>query len=314
METHRPFVALYGYRDDDKMVFLAPGMEIEVKIDDIAVLEVLLAKCNGYKTAEQIAKEVSRATEYAIDDILDLLDGLREQRVIVDSHKYFQHLHRVSSNPAPFMRDVSDEEAWQMAMEASPLFVSPLIESSLTTLLQKRVSSRDFDSSARMHEEELKYLFWTMYGRLNMRHSAMNRGTVPSAGALYPTRLSVMVNRVDGLQSGIYQLHSSGLVRCAKLNGGELAKVIIDDADMMRKASVIIVISSDLSRMDRKYSNRGYRYALIEAGHVAQNAYLWCAENNFKVLEFGGFFDEEMATVMRVSKPVVPLLGLAVGR
>lgn len=88
------------------------------------------------------------------------------------------------------------------------------------------------------------------------------------------------------------------------------------------KASHAIVVIADMSTPKAKYGNRGYRYALLEAGHAAQNAYLWAAENKLGILEYGGFIeshikkglklreDQEILTVLIVgypsNEPIIP--------
>ena len=77
----------------------------------------------------------------------------------------------------------------------------------------------------------------------------------------------------------------------------------------------MFVITCDFLRTTQKYSNRGYRYALLEAGHAAQNAYLWCAEQGIGVVEIGGFNDKALSDLLSLSYPnQAPLTTLLIGR
>jgi hypothetical protein len=79
-------------------------------------------------------------------------------------------------------------------------------------------------------------------------------------------------------------------------------------------AAAIIVITAVVQRSLWKYEDRGYRYILLEAGHVAQNINL-CAEGmGLASLNLGGFFDEDVMALLRLDQDreiVVYGVGLA---
>ena len=88
-----------------------------------------------------------------------------------------------------------------------------------------------------------------------------------------------------------------------------LADSILEDA------AAVYILVCDFQQITQKYGNRGYRFALLEAGHAAQNAYLWCTEQNLGVVEVGGFLDEELANLLLLFYPrEAPLTALVVGR
>lgn len=87
-----------------------------------------------------------------------------------------------------------------------------------------------------------------------------------------------------------------------------------DSDTLLFNAPLIVVVAADLDRHGRKYSNRGYRYTLIEAGHVAQNMHLAAAEKGVATLEYGGFLDTVLAEELRMDFPrVMPIITLALG-
>jgi SagB-type dehydrogenase family enzyme len=53
----------------------------------------------------------------------------------------------------------------------------------------------------------------------------------------------------------------------------------------------VIVLSANFGRTLKKYGARGYRYVLLEAGHVAQNICLTAAELGLGSLCVGGYRD-----------------------
>jgi SagB-type dehydrogenase family enzyme len=65
----------------------------------------------------------------------------------------------------------------------------------------------------------------------------------------------------------------------------------------------------------RKYGDRGYRYILIEAGHVGQNAMLSCENLELASLALGGFLDAPLADLLGIDAgDELPIYAIAVGR
>jgi SagB-type dehydrogenase family enzyme len=60
-----------------------------------------------------------------------------------------------------------------------------------------------------------------------------------------------------------------------------------------------------------KYSDRGYRFALIEAGHAAQNLSLIAEALKLKCCSIGGFLDDELADILELSGDELALYGIA---
>ncbi len=100
--------------------------------------------------------------------------------------------------------------------------------------------------------------------------------TAPSAGALYPLEVYLVVGNVKGLMRGVYKYYP---------NQHEIAK--IKDRDVraelaiaalgqgwVKDAAIDIVFAAVYERVTRKYGKRGIRYVHMEAGHAAQNIYL----------------------------------------
>ena len=59
------------------------------------------------------------------------------------------------------------------------------------------------------------------------------------------------------------------------------------------------MISAVFPRTLRKYGARGYRYVLLEAGHVAQTICLLAAEQQLGSLCMGGFWDARLNAFLK---------------
>ncbi|MFV0405488.1 MAG: SagB family peptide dehydrogenase, partial [Propioniciclava sp.] len=64
--------------------------------------------------------------------------------------------------------------------------------------------------------------------------------------------------------------------------------------DDLRSAATVILLSASFWRNRMKYDQRGVRFALMELGHVAQNALLAGNAMGLSALSLGGFFDDEI--------------------
>lgn len=50
----------------------------------------------------------------------------------------------------------------------------------------------------------------------------------------------------------------------------------------------------------RKYKERGYRFVLLDAGHIGQNLYLMATALDLSVVSIGGFFDDDVNDLLRL--------------
>jgi nitroreductase len=76
----------------------------------------------------------------------------------------------------------------------------------------------------------------------------------------------------------------------------------------------VIVLDADLSAYDDHYGLRGYRYALIEAGHVGQELLRRAALVNLSACPVGAFWDEGLRRQLGLDFTArAPLYCVAVG-
>ena len=144
------------------------------------------------------------------------------------------------------------------------------------------------------------------------------RRPVPSAGALYPLEVYVIVNSIDGLESGIchYGLidHSLERLTDTPVHSQTISRLFLDQ-ECVADAAAIIVMTAVFARTMRKYGDRGYRYILLEAGHVGQNLMLSCGTLGLATLALGGFLDGPLADLLKIDvETEMPVYAVAVGR
>lgn len=172
---------------------------------------------------------------------------------------------------------------------------SPLSLAALSTLLHNAYGLGD------------KYL----YGEV-----ALLDRPVPSGGGCYPLELYLLVRNVESLPTRIY--HYS--VRHHALEGlgplpppDEIVALFLGQP-WLAMAQVIVVVTAVIPRLLYRYGDRGYRYVLIEAGHVGQNLALVSTATGLGSLSLGGFLDNELSGALGLNPAFeIPLYGIALG-
>jgi SagB-type dehydrogenase family enzyme len=118
------------------------------------------------------------------------------------------------------------------------------------------------------------------------------RRPVPSAGGLYPLELYAIVRQANGIPAGAhhYDPFRHRLEQLTDDGPDELASAVVDQ-DLAQRASITVVVTAVFLRSQFKYGQRGYRFALLEAGHVAQNLLLVAHALGLDALPYGGYYD-----------------------
>ena len=95
----------------------------------------------------------------------------------------------------------------------------------------------------------------------------------PSAGALYAGEIYVLADRVTGLEPGVYYYAppSHALVPIRQGSGIEVVGSALERPGQVARAPVVVLLTNVFGRYGWRYANRGYRYALIDTGHIGEN-------------------------------------------
>lgn len=138
----------------------------------------------------------------------------------------------------------------------------------------------------------------------------------PSAGALYPIEVYVMALEVDGLERGLYHYDplEHELEAIHRIDGPEDLWPILCHGLRGVEPAVAFLLAARLPRIQAKYMERGYRFALLECGHIAQNLLLVATAARLGSVAVGGFVDDEMNRLLRLDgEAEVGLYGVLIG-
>ena len=171
---------------------------------------------------------------------------------------------------------------------------------SLDEALLRRKSIRHYSPDP-LSTDELSYLLWASSG-IQRTERGFEFRTAPSAGALYPIETYVVVNRVEGVPSGVY--HYSVKQHCLEvLKQGDFSNEIAIAAlgqRMCLEAAVVFVWTAIFGRSKWKYDQRAYRYIYLDAGHIGENLALAATAIGLGTCQIGALFDDEVNEVVGV--------------
>ncbi len=146
----------------------------------------------------------------------------------------------------------------------------------LWAVIDQRVTLRRY-SEQTLTLTEISLLLWTTQGVKEVTPRPVTLRTVPSAGARHAFETFLLVNRVEGLQPGLYRYvaleHALLPVDLSEDVNARLTKACFDQKQVATSAVTFFWVAV-AERMTWRYGDRGYRYMLLDAGHVCQNLYL----------------------------------------
>ncbi|MCB1373215.1 MAG: SagB/ThcOx family dehydrogenase [Rhodobacteraceae bacterium] len=169
-------------------------------------------------------------------------------------------------------------------------------------LLGARRSVRRFDERPLALEDAaaLLHLCAGLTGSLEDGPVAQPVRAAPSAGALFPIETYLAVSRVQGVEAGVYhyRVDRHVLERVSSRAPGPALAEATFDAKLFGQAAAVLIFAGAFGRSYFKYGERGYRFALIEAGHICQNALLAAAALGLGAIPVGGFVDDEVNALL----------------
>lgn len=224
---------------------------------------------------------------------------------------------RLASSPDPHAENSRQSEPAMPSSAANDL-------AALQRLLRLRQSCRDY-SGMPISREALQYLVEAAQGATRK----VGARTAPSAHAVYPLQLYVLVRRVEGTEPGFYRYRA---VRDEQqhLSTGEgqgtignsqqhrlhalhslphalsLVTASLAEDTWLDTAAAIIVIAADRQRAIQHFADqsadgqRGARYVDIETGAVIQNLYLATTALGLGGVAVMGFDEARMQQLLRL--------------
>lgn len=182
--------------------------------------------------------------------------------------------------------------------------------------LKNRSSKRNM-RGGKINQNDLSILLRYSCGITRKSADGDGRRPQPSGGARYPIETyCLIVKPGEGLEPGLFHYdiknHRLDLLWKKEFVREDLDKFAT--YEFVKDASLIIFLTAVFWRTQIKYGERGYRFALQESGHIAQNIYLICEALNLKCCALGGFriSDEQIEELLDIDGMTESLVYTAV--
>jgi len=167
-------------------------------------------------------------------------------------------------------------------------------------LAEGRTSVRHYGPEA-LSQADLAYLLYATQGVKKAVAPSHTVRTVPSAGARHAFETYLLLNRVDGLNAGIYRYLALSHQLAALNPDATVAQALTDaclgQAFVATSAATFIWVAV-VERMTYRYGQRGYRYLYLDAGHVCQNLYLAAEAIGCGVCAIAAFDDDALNRIL----------------
>ncbi len=197
--------------------------------------------------------------------------------------------------PPPEALQVRPRDTWQALPVPG--------KTALDALMAARSTCRNFDPSFSLPQEDLGALLHRVFAAQATQDFAPGavalKKNSPSGGGLHPIEAFLLVQRVDGLVSGLYHYHATAhALEPMRLMAAEtiapLAQEIVAGQAWFANAPVMVLMAARFQRNFWKYrgNSKAWRVVQLDAGHLSQNLYLAATELGYGAFVTGAINDD----------------------
>jgi SagB-type dehydrogenase family enzyme len=183
----------------------------------------------------------------------------------------------------------------------------PPVPADYVRVLRQRRSRRNFVPGTVSRDD------WMTFMDLMIRHMGTESGMPPACRSALTVGFLAGAGMPDA--PGFYLLDPDGR-RWGCVSRGDLIEPMAAaclDQMWLKHASVHMTFMTDLTALDRTWGSRGYRYAMIEAGRLGQQAYLAATALGWGACGIGAIYDREAADLLALADDGALLYLVGVG-
>jgi SagB-type dehydrogenase family enzyme len=173
----------------------------------------------------------------------------------------------------------------------------------LIEAIGRRKSRRKF-TRASLTLEELSFLLWATQGvRTVFGDGAFTRRTAPSGGSRHPFETYLLVNRVKGLEPGLYRYLPLDHKLCFLRADAELTEkvnVACRGQVFVGQGAVVFLWAVIPYRAEWRYTVVAHKMIAMDIGHLCQNLYLASEAIGAGTCAIGAFNQDEADAVVGV--------------
>jgi SagB-type dehydrogenase family enzyme len=209
------------------------------------------------------------------------MNSYDENRNFLKAHRWdgFERMKtdQRRKHPAPPVQKPYPEDA--KLINLIPTVVLQVGNLPLAEVIWGRMSHRKYTDES-LTLEELSFLLWATQGiREVAENGKFTKRTVPSGGARHSFETYLLVQRVQGLRSGLYRYlpieHKLYFIRDESDYSGKVVEGCRGQK-FVGKAAVVFVWTTIPYRAEWRYGPIAHKMIAMDSGHVCQNLYLAC--------------------------------------
>ena len=230
--------------------------------------------------------------------------------IIEKSESLSDKFHSLSNNKRVFagqtknMPDSWTKTYFKTYPRLNSIKLNPkLLNNRLEIIMRKRRSIRKFTNKPIL-KKDLGYLLYASSGLITSNNDInKTMRPYPSAGARYPLEIYPLIFNCRGIEKGLYHynLKQNSLELLLKEDLRSWLFKVTGGEKWLQNSSVTFIITGVLDRTRIKYGDRGYRYTLIETGHLAQNVMLLATELGLGSCAIGGYIDNDIDILLDIN-------------
>jgi SagB-type dehydrogenase family enzyme len=232
--------------------------------------------------------------------------------ITINPESIAAEFHVASRNQAAYKRfykahDIHYEPAIRELVTDAPLefpgrrrielpSADDFVESSVLSTIKARGSGRAFGSDP-LPASTLGTILRHSNAVLSSAQTsdgAFYRRAAANSGDLGSVEIFPIVLNVAGVDPGIYHFDSvrHDLAEIKTGHFGDWLREFVLFQTELSTAAVALVLTAAAGRLQAKYGIRGYRFALLDVGHVSENIYLVGTALGVQVCASAGFIDD----------------------
>ncbi len=176
-------------------------------------------------------------------------------------------------------------------------------EKSFLDVVNRRMSRRNYTDEA-LNLEELSFLLWCTQGVKKVIKTG--RGvmrTVPSAGAKSPFEIYLIINRVEGVEPGLYRYisfnHKLLFIKSIEDAERKISELTYDQT-FVGKGAVIFCWVAIPYRTEWRYTILAHKFIAIDLGLVCENLYLACEAIDLGTVAIGYYEQKKLDSLLEL--------------
>jgi SagB-type dehydrogenase family enzyme len=212
----------------------------------------------------------------------------------LDGDQLWHVFHHSSSNTLAELLDGNADPpqpgiSYAHTPGAETIDVESSHDSVLADVIRERRSPTGFREQPITHDKVAALIDGAAGITFEGRTDDFHRRAYPSGGALYPIEVYAAVLAGEDIDPGLYHYNVRDRTLERLVSGNLRDDLEFVATDLTDTASLCIFLTARMERTTQKYGDRGYRYALMEAGHVMQNISLIAEHEGLGCRPIAGF-------------------------